>query len=168
MKKILLSAILALSLTACSTDDTNTLQDNSATISETNYKAIEIGQSSCFPNLVSDLSIDLANGINNPIFTFIGNLNNTSSKDSSRMKYLVSVDMQALADCEDITTGTGKIIRVTNPEYYMINAVQPSVTLQESQLMAGCYRWRVTVTGYTLQGTFVCVSSSSWKDAPVY
>lgn len=163
MKKILLSAILALSLTACSTDDTNAVVTG-----ETNYKAIEMGPGSCFPNLVSDLSIDLSNGINNPVFTFIGNLNNTSSKDSSRMKYLVSVDMQALADCEDITTGTGRLVRITNPEYYMVNTVQPSVTLQESQLMAGCYRWRVTVTGYTLQGTVVCISSSSWKDAPVY
>ena len=173
MKKFLLSAVLAVTLMACSADDSATTWDNNAVAdNEVNFKNASTTLPLCFAGGIGPtLSVDLTNGINNPQFDFKADLKGVYPRESRRVKYLLSVEMQMLADCEDILVPQGEIVKITNPNYYTLNndSVKPTIRLQESQLLTGCYRWRLVIDGYAVDGGLqTCSTASYWKDAPLY
>lgn len=170
MKKFLLLTLLAFVFTACSTDDSSTAWEDNATVSNVNMKDMFSDENPCFAGVGPGLTIDLADGIDNPVLVFKADLKGSNTRENRRMKFLLSVEMQLLADCEDINVPQGTIVKITNPNYYTLlnDTVKPTMSLLPSQMLTGCYRWRLVMDGYTMDGEPTCSSTSRWKDAPVY
>lgn len=163
-----------LTLTACSTDDTTFDQQHEAIGIEdaTGYSShkdiiIPEGIGPCFKRLTGGISIDLPNGLNNPILIFSAQPGALAPPSS---KYRLKVELQPLQDCEDMGTAQGPSLVYTAPVIFInISVSTPTVSLVPSQLPNTCYRWRMileeVITGQRDPG---CRSFSPWYEEPLY
>jgi hypothetical protein len=84
-----------------------------------------------------------------------------------KVSYKYTLEVEMLADCEDITTGNGQVIRynypglVTNPA---TNA--PVITVDGLVLPQDCYRWRLVLKSTGTVNS--CTSYTPWYEAPLY
>lgn len=169
MKKFILLPLFLLLLAACSTDD-SAFETNEATAGVTvNYNKpsdIDARQAitSCFSTFTAYPSVDVSGGINNPILRFNAVV---PANIPAYSMYKMKVEVQPIADCEDLNSNQGDIITYTSSSYYMnISTTRPYVAVVPSQLPSGCYKWRMVIESINARST--CMSATSWYDSPLF
>jgi len=176
MKKFLLLSLLAIGLASCSTDSDFTITDEQSvvfsTVEAADANTQRAGQTAaaCFSSVTGDIDIDLSNGIDNPIIIF-NTILPTPPPGTISQYYTIGVEMQLLADCENLTIGTGPIIKYSLPAPLRLPAATiPGIALQPSQLPATCFRWRIVVQGTAsaTRSSGICLSYSQWYDEPIF
>lgn len=162
MKKLLLLFVFA-SFAACSTDD-NGLETQENAAAGAQYRAAA-AMPDCNAGINGSMYIDVANGIQNPVVVF-----NVIINGSTKLYYKASVEIEMLADCEDVNSGSGDTTLYAMPGY--TRALQNSLTLRlDGNVLPseGCYRWRYVVEGCTnpkLSGT--CITVSDWNESALF
>lgn len=172
MKKFFYISVIALVFASCSTDnDAMLLQEEAvvvSTIDEFNEKMSGTTTTTCISFLYGSAVVDVSQGINNPQVIFTADVPNGNASRPS--KYTISLELQALSDCEDLNSGTGSLTRHSLYNFSIPAVSDPGFTLTLGQLPSTCYRWRFVVEGYkvTSTGSTPCVTTSIWYDAPLF
>lgn len=173
MKKIYLLPLLVLFFTACSVDDSAELL-NQEIVEEVFFDSLkeefngsgpkEAPQNDCFNGLAAHVSMDVSGGLNNPAVNFVADVPLTVSPG---LAYVVKVEVQQLADCEDFNVVTGDPVFLGGRSYTNVAMAFPSVTVQPNQLPV-CYKWRMVFerSGRLIQTP--CKALSPWYDAPLF
>lgn len=165
MKKLLLLPFFAFFAIACTTD-TEDLENYTASPYKEmqSTKFSEPNTLSCFLGLGAHHYIDTTNGLNNPTITFI-----SETPSNIAGNYRVKVEIEELADCEDLDSGSG-IVRVfsTGATYTNIGANPPQISGVRPADTFACYRWRMVFEGVNKYGAVTCVTYSPWYDAPLF
>lgn len=170
MKKIMLLPLLAL-LFSCSADDNLISRQNEGdTSSVTYYDNVDgfiekAGISPSCINLGGSVSADVSNGLGNPVLNFTTIVNGTVV---ATKKFKVRLEVQALSDCDDMTSSTGSVV-VFGPAGTVQNvqANPPSFSVMPSQLPL-CYKWRIVFDDATdgARGSG-CYSYTAWYESPL-
>jgi hypothetical protein len=176
MKKLLLTALFALALTACSTENTpeteaivQTLANKPGAIQNDGNEAKGFtpgsGKNSTLGCWIeSTAHYENAGSFASPKWNFIADVPQTAPTGSA---YKVTLEIQA-TDGEDITIGYGNIISITdNIIYNNISVVAPAVARYPSALLQW-YRWRLRITGINSADNSVkCEQVTPWYDNPL-
>ncbi|MXN89840.1 hypothetical protein GR160_01240 [Flavobacterium sp. Sd200] len=172
MKKIYLLLLIALFFAACSADDSNEILNQEknteiiysarATASKTKPGTGELPVASCFNGLAAHTTIDVTAGLNKPIVNFVAD---APSNLSASAGYVVTVEVQELADCEDINVASGLPVFFGGSVFYNVVANAPVINVVPADLPA-CYRWRFVFE--RSNSVTPCKSLSSWYDAPLF
>ena len=176
MKKMYLLPLLALFFTACSVDDSSEILDQEkiqdADYSNTRFAATAANETKdgkdgpglvCFNDLAAHISMNVSGGLNNPIINFVADVPLNVSYNTA---YMVKVEVQQLADCEDFNVVTGDPIFFGGGKYTNVVMASPTITVLPNELPA-CYKWRMT---FERTGRLVtpCKTISQWYDAPLF
>lgn len=174
MKKLFILPLIALFFAACSVDDSADLLTQEKAADTTYGEKGSLGNTkpgggdqpiiSCFGPLTGYTTINVSGGLNNPVINFVGR---TPSTVSASADYNVTVEVQALADCEDfdVTSGLPLLFRGAS-SFSNVAATPPSISVLPNQLPV-CYKWRIIFERANSLGT-PCKSVSVWYDAPLF
>ncbi|MFP5436713.1 MAG: lipoprotein [Bacteroidia bacterium] len=168
MKKILLTALFALALTACSTDN-----DTETNAIENQHSAARAAATATTGVIPDPLVFECWNGFTahydnvgsfaNPKWSFIANVPETVTAGKA---FKVVLEIQA-TDGEDITVGYGDIISITdNIVYNNAAIVAPSVTRSPGDLLQW-YRWRLKIYSVNVKNKVTCEQTTQWYDNPL-
>lgn len=169
MKKFILLPFFLLLLAACSADDSAFETNEAAAVVTVSYdKPSDIdarqGITSCFSTFTAYPSVDVSGGINNPVLRFNAVV---PANIPFFSMYKLKVEVQPLADCENMSSNQGNIIVYTSSSYYInISTIRPYVAVVPSQLPSGCYKWRMVIESINARST--CMSVTSWYDSPLF
>lgn len=178
MKKFLLLSVFTILFASCSTDDSTVFSnENTKAIHESNpvnfvsdqdRNESMAGEGACFAELTSHIYVDVSGGFTNPQINFYADAGRTTF-NSKKLKFRIKLEVQLLADCEDLTSGTGSVTTFTRPTLATGMSTAPAVIVNKAQLPGDCYRWRVIVQGLGAadESMMYCTSSTQWYDAPL-
>lgn len=121
--------------------------------------------SNCFEDVEGSVSLDVSNGINNPIVLFSTNV--VSPPDPDGTGYTVQLILQPISDCENMNSSQGLPMIVTMPYSFVNVSNIPDFRLYPSQLPQGCYKWRITI-GTSKGVSPACTTQSIWYEAPLF
>ncbi len=166
MKKFLLLPVLVF-FASCSTDDSalTTVQENN--LAATDYKSADATISTtCLDAVGGSLTVNLSQGINNPMLVFTASLTGVSSG----INYKARIEIQEISDCEDINSAMGNIVSFSSPYAVKAPTTQVNITIAGQALPDfTCYRWRVAVDCVsTTKGRGPCTTVSPWYEAPLF
>jgi len=173
LRNFFLVTAIALGLFSCSTDnDMPVMQEEQIAVNTTNdfylQKILSAGDTEgCVYFLNPSVTVDVSAGIQNPKVIFTADVPNGGSRASSR-PYTVTLEMEQLSDCEDLSTGNGIVTR-----YSLYNQsipamlVDPVIKLSRSQLPSTCFRWRFVISGVNTNSQN-CVTASAWDYEPLF
>lgn len=168
MKKILLIILVAIAVGSCSADmEGNDVQyDNSATQKTDVSESTVLATRSCFINLSAQVSVNLSNGLGNPVVVFTPVI---SGSVPATTTYRVRVEVQPLSDCDDMNSNKGSLLTF-GPSGTVQNviAVPPSISVLPGS-MPLCYKWRFVFEGISAsQKLPFCNSASIWYESPLF
>lgn len=161
MKKLLLLPVLFVTLFSCSNDDSVSYQDESNIVALASADRIEKPLNPCIADFSGYTMVNVEGGFGNPVVEFY-----TFSTDGRKKKLSVTLEIETISDCEDVTTGTGD---VTTYSGGIINIIPNAkvVTLNTSQLPSECYRWRLVLNN--APGAInSCTTVTDWYEAPLF
>jgi hypothetical protein len=169
MKKLLLLPILALFIAACSADnDEPVIATEAASLGITETTEPEEQSQdipTCFDSssLTAYTEIDMSNGFGNGTITFVGQLP-AATTDT----YKVSVEIEEISECEDLTSGTGNVRTFSAIQTYISNSnTLPAIAGVAPADTFACYRWRMVFERVHASGTVSCKASTVWYDSPL-
>lgn len=173
MKKLFLTLITALALTACSTDADTELQtanankkaERAAATTTTlepqgNTPTIQVP---CFKTMTA--YYDNSGTFSFPKWKFVATIPESVPAGDP---FKVILEVQE-TDGEDITVGIGPIIQHTdNVIFNNVSVIAPFVERTPSQLPLW-YRWRLKVVGVNYKNTssVICTQYTAWNDTPL-
>ncbi|NDI98402.1 hypothetical protein GWA97_04890 [Flavobacterium sp. LaA7.5] len=166
--KIIFTFLLAAFLFAsCSTDDTAITDEQSVLTNgaKKNYQKNIKDPGKCLDWVIGSISIDISNGLGNPIVHFGTQVN--SGFINPNKPYTVALHLQPIEDCEDLNSNIGNPTIITLPYSVIDTSNIPDIIINPSQIPSICYKWRIeisTVKGYSP----ACSSFSQWYDAPLF
>jgi hypothetical protein len=166
MKKLLLLPFLTFLTFACSTDN-DELENYNAAPQRVMASVLTPSQTSfgCFNNLGAHPYINTSQGLNNATITFISE----TPADANSGCYKVRVEIEELADCEDLSNGTGAVKTfTTNTIFYNVGSNPPQISGINRNETFACYRWRMVFEGVARSSASGCASATPWYDAPLF
>lgn len=169
MKKILLTVLFAVALTACSTDndtETNAIlnQHSAAKGAGSTTTTNAIGDPYAFPCWnPSAAHYDNVGTFSTPKWSFVSDV---PQNIPAGTPYSIVLEIQA-TDGEDITVGYGDIISITdNVVYNNVSVIPPSITRKPSDLLQW-YRWRLRIYNINTKNRITCEQVTQWYDNPL-
>lgn len=169
MKKFFYLPVLAILFASCSTDnDSEIFQEDAVVMSTVDPSMQRMSDiQTCISSLAGTTMVDVSGGFENPQVVFIADVANGSYV---RTKYTLSLEMQLLTDCEDLTSGSGAVTRFSLYNISLPSLNDPKITLSPSQLPSSCYRWRYVVEGSktTTSGSAPCLTVTPWYEEPLF
>lgn len=168
MKKVLLTALLALGIAACSTEnDTETnaiLEQHSTARGTAATSSSTVSDPYTFPCWSpSTAHYDNVGSFGYPKWAFVADV---PSDVQAGVPYKVVLEIQA-TDGEDITVGYGDILTYTdNVVYNNVTVVAPSVVRAPADLLQW-YRWRLRIYNINTKNRITCEQVTQWYDNPL-
>ena len=168
MKKILLIMMVTLAVVSCSSDmEEDNVQYSGFSNEKTAVsESAAIATRSCFIDLSAQVSVDLSNGLGNPVVVFTPVI---SGSVPATTTYRVRVEVQPLSDCDDMNSNTGSLLSF-GPSGTVQNviAAPPAISVLPGN-MPLCYKWRFVFEGVNnSQKTPFCYSASIWYESPLF
>lgn len=160
MKKLLLLPVIAYFFAACSTDSFDDATQDQGTVFNT-----EKGVAPCFSVTEGYVTVNAAAGLNNPDINF--SLGITPGTYTRHKSYQLTLYLQPIADCEDMTTAIGEPL-VYSSVASNIDTVIPTITLKPANLPSSCYIWKMTISAQASFSLQACSNSTPWYDAPLF
>ncbi|WP_297332881.1 hypothetical protein [Flavobacterium sp.] len=168
MKNLFLALTAILLFASCSTDDNSAADGPKA-------KSLIVGQS-CFNRISGTFAMDFSEGLGNPTLKFgaiVQALPASGGTATSNNIYAMYLQVQPLADCEDMNSDSGAMISFSSAPFTGTNV--PTINLKPVNIPFMCYKWRVVVTRVDAtirvdgrNNSDTCTSVSEWYDAPLY
>lgn len=172
MKKFILAPFFALFIISCSTEEIATVNEETAsnaltasTESDDSYKnSLDGTLAECFGTATGAVYVDLPGGLgSDPLLTFVADTQGANL----RIAYNVSIDFEALVDCEDLQLGNGSVTNYHLGDFTYLDSKNPSITLSLDEIPQTCYRWRFVFKNI-YRGETKCTTYSQWYEAPLF
>lgn len=167
MKKILFVLLMAAGLGACSSDnDVDFAENDTVQKQNTEYESSVLSVPSCFSALTGKVRVDVSNGIGNPVIVFTPVV---PFGVSPTAKFKVRLEVQPLADCDDMNSNTGTLLTF-GPAGTVQNVLlfPPSVSVMPASVPL-CYKWRFVFEGIeSVKRDPICYSASIWYESPLF
>lgn len=170
MKKLVFLPFVMFLVFGCSSDSEslNLEEDASVVMSMSDGEDFEEKTlvKPCFPGLSATVSVDVSNGLGNPIVVFQSVVTSTIPSTST---FRVRVEVQPLSDCDDMNSISGASVLLGSTALHSnITINDPSVPVQPSVLPL-CYKWRMVFEGMALGDKRpACTSVTPWYEAPLF
>lgn len=120
---------------------------------------------SCFTDLTADVHLDVSNGIGNPTVVFTPVI---SDAVAATARFRIKVEVQPLADCDDVNSDMGSLLSFGVFTAQNVNAVVPTVSILPANLPL-CYKWRFVFEGLTISKREPnCYSKTIWYESPLF
>jgi hypothetical protein len=162
MKNLFLALFGLMLFSSCATDD-STINE------EPKPKSLSVAQP-CFNSIDGTFTMDLSDGLGNPTLKFGATVQTFVSGGllPNSNIYVMYLQVQPLADCEDMNSDTGSMISFSSPSFKGVSSI-PTINLKPVNIPFMCYKWRVAITRIDAKRKGdACTSVSDWYDAPLY
>jgi len=164
MKKMLLLLVLGIGLGSCTAENDESFVQYGNLQKNINQQTAVLPPS-CFTGVAGKVHVDVSNGIGNPIVVFTPVITGTVSPTAS---YRVKLQVQPLADCDDMNSNTGNLLTFGTSIVQNVNAVPPAIQVLPAN-MPLCYKWRFVFEGIVnYQRNPICYSESVWYESPLF
>ncbi|MBY8962516.1 hypothetical protein KJK34_07100 [Flavobacterium sp. D11R37] len=167
MKNLFLALTAIFLFASCSTDDNNAEGPRT--------KSLLIAQP-CFNSISGTFAMDFADGLGNPTLKFgatVQGLPVSTGSGTSNNIYTMYLQLQPLADCEDMYSDSGAMISFSSAAFTGTSV--PTINLKPVNIPFMCYKWRVVISRVDAiirvggrNNSDTCTSVSEWYDAPLY
>lgn len=162
MKNLFLALTAIFLFASCSADDNNASEGPKA-------KSLTVSQP-CFSSISGTFAMDLTGGLGNPTLKFGATVQNfvSGSLLNSDIAYIMYLQLQPLADCEDMNSDSGDMVSFSSQSFIGTTNI-PTINLKPVNIPFMCYKWRVAITRIDARRKAdTCTSVSEWYDAPLY
>lgn len=129
-------------------------------------EAASMAATTCLTDLTAKVQVDVSNGMGNPVVVFTPVI---TDNVSARAKFRVRVEVQPLANCDNMGSDTGSLLTF-GPLGAVQNVVSspPAISVSPAN-MPLCYKWRyvfespsgVAISSY-------CYSATVWYESPLF